>query len=102
MSETTYKITDLVIDALKELGDEKGNKNLQNASRNTKIYGSSGNLDSLSLVLLISNLEEKVSDITGKSITLADEKAMSQKNSPFLSVESLSSYINNLLSSTNE
>ena len=95
--EMLEKIKDLVIEALKELGDEKDDKKLRSASKDTKIYGPGGNLDSLSLVLLISNIEEKVTDRVGKNITLADEKAMSQKNSPFLSVESLSKYIYILL-----
>jgi acyl carrier protein len=102
MPEISGKISNIVIEALKELGDEKENNKLRKASKNTKIYGLGGNLDSLSLVLLISNIEEKISEGFGKNITLADEKAMSQKNSPFLSVESLSNYINNLLNSSTD
>jgi len=100
MTYTREIITDLVIEAVKELGEEKLKKNLLNATKDTKLYGLGGSLDSLSLVLLISGLEEKVSDKLDKNITLADEKAMSQKNSPFLSVESLSLYIYDLLNSS--
>src|SRR5512146_854564 len=100
MTYTHEIITDLVIEAVKELGEEKGKKNLLNATKDTKLYGLGGSLDSLSLVLLISDIEEKVSDKLEKNITLADEKAMSQKNSPFLSVESLSLYIHDLLNSS--
>ena len=99
MADTLEIITDLVIEAVKELGEEKQKKNLLNATKDTKLYGLGGSLDSLSLVLLISGIEEKVSDKFDKNITLADEKAMSQKNSPFLTVESLSLYIYNLLNS---
>jgi len=46
---------------------------------------------------LITDLEERISDEFDKDITLADEKAMSQRNSPFRSVESLTNYISKLL-----
>ncbi len=100
MADTLEIITNLVIEAVKELGEEKEKKNLLNAAKNTKLYGLGGSLDSLSLVLLISGIEEKVSDRLEKNITLADERAMSQKHSPFLTVESLSLYIYNLLNSS--
>jgi acyl carrier protein len=54
-------------------------------------------LDSLGLVRVIAELEDEIYDHTNKSITLADEKAMSQKASPFRSVASLSDYISTLL-----
>lgn len=96
-TDSLEKITNLVVKSLRELGDEKKNKNLSKASEDTKIYGIGGHLDSLSLVLLISNIEEKVSKFFGREITLADERAMSQKTSPFLSVTTLSDYIFKIL-----
>lgn len=63
----------------------------------SQLYGKAGVLDSLGLVRLIAELEEEIYEKTNKSITLADEKAMSQKSSPFRSVTSLSEYILNLL-----
>jgi len=63
----------------------------------SQLYGKGGVLDSLGLVRVIAELEEEIYDLTNKSITLADEKAMSLKSSPFRSVESLSDYISKLL-----
>lgn len=63
----------------------------------TKLYGSSGIFDSLSLVSLIADIEERVSEEFDKDIILADEKAMSQKTSPFRNVETLTAYIEQLL-----
>ena len=63
----------------------------------SQLYGKGGVLDSLGLVRLIAELEEEICEKTNKDITLADEKAMSQKSSPFRSVASLSDYILNLL-----
>lgn len=68
-----------------------------NVSIDSQLYGKGGVLDSIGLVRVIAELEEKIYNNTKKSITLADEKAMSLKVSPFRSVASLSDYIENLL-----
>lgn len=91
------KIENIIIKTLKELNEEFENENLNNPTRETKLYGTSGSLDSLSLVSLITDLEERVSDEFGKDVVLADEKAMSQKTSPFRNVETLTNYIQKLL-----
>jgi acyl carrier protein len=64
-----------------------------------RLYG--GSIDSMELVALIVNIEEAVEDFTGKSITLADEKAMSKRTSPFLSVGLLADYVYDLLQNIN-
>jgi len=91
------KIENLIIESLKELNEELENEALDNPVSETKLYGIDGVLDSLALVTLITDLEEKISDEFDKEITLADEKAMSQRNSPFRSVESFTNYISKLL-----
>ena len=63
----------------------------------TILFGQSSKLDSFGLVTLIVAIEQKIEDDFGKTITLADEKAFSQKNSPFRSIESLADYIASLL-----
>lgn len=90
-------ILNLVKNAAKELGSENGNNALVNADRITPLYGPGGNLDSLGLVRLITDIEERVSDKFGKDIVIASEKAMSQRNSPFLTVGSLTDFIIELL-----
>ena len=42
-------------------------------------------------------VEQKIEDVFGKSINLADDKAMSQKNSPFQTVETFVNYIYDVL-----
>ena len=54
------------------------------------LYGNNGPLDSLALVNLISDLEDLISEEYDSIITLADEKAMSARNSPFLTIQTLS------------
>jgi len=90
-------IIELVKEKVKAVGEEKGNKELVNCNEHTPLYSPKGNLDSLSLVFLISELEEELENRYGVMITLADEKAMSQKISPFRSVNSLAHYIFSLI-----
>jgi acyl carrier protein len=91
------KIEKIIVEVLEELNQELENENLNNPTSETKLYGGSGALDSLALVSLITDLEERISDEFDKDIILADEKAMSQRTSPFRSVESLTNYIANLI-----
>jgi len=93
----TNKIEKIIIDSLIELNEELDNNQLDNPTKETKLYGLDGILDSLALVSLIMDLEERVSDEFDKDIVLADEKAMSQRNSPFNKVNTLTLYIEQLI-----
>ena len=66
-------------------------------NENSVIYGDNSPLDSLALVSLIVAVEQNIEDEFGISITLADERAMSQENSPFRSVRSLADYVETIL-----
>ncbi|HAA1524280.1 hypothetical protein AJ935_09545 [Campylobacter sp. BCW_6876] len=87
------KIQKLIINSLKNLADELENEELKNPTQNTKIYGIEGLLDSLALVSLIADLEESLAIELDIEITLADEKTMSLRNSPFKDVQTLAQYI---------
>jgi len=95
------KIEEIIIEVLTELNEELEKGALNNPTKDTKLYGGSGVLDSLALVSLITDLEERVSDEFDNDIILADEKAMSQKTSPFRNVESLTIYIQKILEEWN-
>ena len=90
-------IQNLIIETLKEYNQELESKELENPTINTRLYGASSVLDSLGLVYVIGDLEDKIYKNFHNSIVLADERAMSQKASPFRSVETLANYIQNLL-----
>ncbi len=91
------KILNLVIESVKDLSEELDNESLKNSDINTKLYGRDGNLDSLTLVSLITDLEGKIYEQFKKEIVIADERAMSQKRSPFKDINSLTDYIEQLL-----
>ncbi len=87
----------LVISAAKRVVNENNIADPDKIDVNTHLYGRSGILDSLGLVQLIADIEDEVSDKTGKIITIADERAMSMKFSPFRHISALASYIKVLL-----
>lgn len=66
-------------------------------SLDTPLWGQPGRLDSLGLVNLILLVEEQIFDELGIGITLADERALSQSQSPFRSVRSLADYVDLLI-----
>ena len=68
-----------------------------NFDSNSIIFGDNTLFDSLGVVSLIVAVEQAIEDNYNISITLADEKAMSQKHSPFGTVGSLADYIMVLL-----
>ena len=66
----------------------------------TQLLGSESVLDSIQLVSLIVTTEREIEDTLGVTLTLADERALSMKASPFRSVQSLADYIALLLRDT--
>jgi acyl carrier protein len=64
----------------------------------TRLLGSQSALDSLHLVSLLITIEREVQDAIGVTLTLADERALSMKESPFRTIESLANYIEVLVS----
>ena len=91
------KIKEIIVKSLLDLNEELEYKELNNPTEETRLYGGKGLLDSLGLVSFTTDLEERISDEFDKDIILADEKAMSQRTSPFRDVKSLIIYIQKLL-----
>lgn len=59
----------------------------------TVLLGERGAVDSLGLVRLILTVERSLEDDLGIQLSLTDEKAMSERNSPFRTVGALISYV---------
>jgi acyl carrier protein len=91
------KIENLILGAIIELNEEIKKDELNSPTQETKLYGGNAALDSLALVSLIIDIEERISDELDIDIVLADEKAMSQRTSPFRTVETLRNYIEKLI-----
>jgi len=91
------KITAIVIESVEELNATLDNKVDTKFAEKALLYGGNGMLDSIALVSLIVIVEEKIQDELGVDIILANEKAMSQLHSPFLTIGTLSNYIKTLV-----
>ena len=83
----------LVLRRLSFLGKELRKPELEKADKHTQLFGEASCLDSIGLVTLMADLEEDIRVATGKTVTLADEKAMSRLPSPFRRVDLLAEYI---------
>jgi len=91
------KIKELVLNSVKTIGEMEEKSELLNATEDLHLFGGQGVLDSIGIVMLITEIEEQMLDELDISITLADDRAMSQKTSPFRSVKSLVKYITTLV-----
>lgn len=87
------QVDELLFEAIGEINDQLPETQKIKKEKSTPLFGEDGGLDSLTLVNLIVTVEQKIQDDLDCTITLADERAMSQKNSPFRTVASLSEYI---------
>ena len=87
-----------VLEAVTEFNEQLDEVHKLDLTPETRLLGKSSKIDSFGLVNLIILVEEKLYDKFDKSIMLADERAISQENSPFRSVQSLSEYAYVLLS----
>ena len=91
------KIEALIVHALRGLAEDLEKPALDGATADTVLYGPDGNLDSLALVHLITEVEAAVAEEMGKEIVLADERAMSRSRSPFRTVATLRDHVAELL-----
>ncbi len=92
-------LEDIIYPIFDEIGPtmEKRDRELLIKSPDTQLFGEGGVFDSLGLVSFIVALEERIQDVYGRTVAIADSRAMSRKSSPFLTVASITEYIQELL-----
>ena len=90
-------IENLIITSIKEINEQLPQEQQLGQSTKTVLFGKGGELDSLGLINLVVAVEQNIEDEFDVTITLADERAMSQKRSPFKTVGTLTNYIEILL-----
>ena len=94
---TKQRVEGLIIRSLQELNEVLDGRIIGPVDSETRIFGQKGALDSLGLVTLITDLEEKLEQEFGVFLVLADDRAMSQKKSPFRTVRTLAEYVSLLI-----
>lgn len=100
MSLDRETILAIVQTSLKELGEDLNKADLLSTDENTRLFGSRSALDSMNLVNLIADIEERLSEDYDIDITLANPSAMSRTHSPFRKVSSCVDYILELTTQT--
>ncbi len=83
----------IIFQALKNINDERNHDDQIDINHNTILFGVDSELDSLSLVSVIVDVEAAISTASGTEISLTDDRAMSQPVSPFADVKTLTTYI---------
>ena len=95
MENTRDKLAELVHRTVDEVNEELELDGSMKISSDTKsvLYGSGATIDSMTLVSLVVAVEDNLRRELGTPVTLADEKAMSMKRSPFATLDSLIDYL---------
>jgi acyl carrier protein len=88
---------ELVVFTIQEEADDLGYSNLKAVSADTPLFGGDDGVDSLSLVRIVAAIERAAEDRFGKQVVLADDKAMSMRNSPFRTVGTLAELLSERL-----
>jgi acyl carrier protein len=96
--KTKEKIIDIIYKVIDEVNEDRfADENQIIKSLDTRLFGGDSIIDSLGLVHLIVLIEEKVNEEFDLTLIIADERAMSQRNSPFKSVDTFADYILELI-----
>ena len=90
-------IENTIINAVKEINERLPKEQQISKTSKTVLFGKGGQLDSLGLVNLLVIIEQNIEEDFDVIITIADERAMSQKHSPFRTIGTMADYINMLL-----
>lgn len=84
---------EIVVASLKEVFEQVGTPPPDSIGEDTVLVGNDAVLDSLGVVQLIVEVEQRVEGAHGVSVTLANDKAMSARNSPFRTVGVLADHV---------
>ncbi len=95
-------ISQLIQESIADYLESRDGSRPRDLSPTTRLLGKDCVLDSIGLVSVLVDVEQRVSDATDRGICLMDDRAMSQSRSPFRSVQSLSEFIAALLAESLE
>lgn len=91
------EVMTLVVSSMRDVLSEKDESPSDPMGEFTYLIGSKSVLDSLGLVTLVVELEQRLEEEYGVPLVLADDSEIVRKNSPFQTVKSLTDYICSLI-----
>ena len=89
--ELRAKVEGIIVQLMRDLLASQGTA-VEALDSTTVLFGREGYLDSLGLVSLVVSTEQALQDELNLTVSLADDKALSQRQSPFRTVGSLADY----------
>jgi acyl carrier protein len=94
---TSDEVDGIIYKALEALNEERGADEQIVLSPSTGLFGVDADIDSLSFVSVITDVEASLNIDHDLDIQLADDRAMTRAQSPYDSVETLRDYILELI-----
>ena len=91
------QILSLIYTSIETINEMKIDEDKLELKENTLLFGPDSKLDSLGLVNLIVDIEQRFSDKFGIEIILTDERVMTDDTIVFESVKTLADYISSVL-----
>ncbi len=86
-----------IYEAVDEVNEQLPEDQALEKSPDTVLLGESGKLESIDLVNILVATEENIEEAFDTPISITDERAVSEKNSPFKTIDTLCDFISNLL-----
>ena len=83
----------VIEDCLVALRNDLGMTPIADLSVQTPLMGEGSDMDSMTVVHLIADLESRLQTVFGREWILADERALSRHRSPFRSIGDLTQFI---------
>lgn len=91
------KVIEIIYESIDDINEDRDEEERLKKTEETILLGQDGALDSFGLVSLIVATEQNIEEEFSVTLVLADEKAMSQRNSPFRTVKTFADHITTLL-----
>ena len=86
------KVLKILKEAVSDLNEELQYESLENPDEDTILFGGDEGIDSLSLVRLVIDVEQRLKEELNLVASLADEKAMSARRTPYRTVGTLADF----------
>ncbi len=87
------KVTQVIFSVIDDVNQLLPKEQQLNKSKDSFLFGAEGELDSLGFINLIVAVEMKIEEVFGVTISLVDQEASYQEDTPFKTVGTLVNYV---------
>ena len=94
MTDNNELFLELIFAAITEVNIQQPPEYQLKLNKDEFLISDKSCIDSLGLITLLINIEEKISNKFKKNLNLLDEKFISEENTPFKTLGSLASWLN--------